>query len=88
MIERCKVWLVAKGFDQRCGVDYTKTFSPIMKLAIVRDLLSIGVHFNLACESIGYFKYFPPWNAARRCVYDSTHCMGLCILNFQTLFVN
>jgi hypothetical protein len=79
---------VAKGFDQQWGVDYTKAFSPVIKPAIVRDLLSIGVHFNLDYESIGYFKYIPPWNATRIGVYDSTHCMGLCILNFQTLFAN
>jgi histone deacetylase 1/2 len=34
---------VAKGFGQRYGIDYEDTFSPVVKTAIVRLVLSVTV---------------------------------------------
>ncbi|GJT10165.1 ribonuclease H-like domain-containing protein [Tanacetum coccineum] len=45
-IERYKARLVAKAFSQRDGFDYDETFSPMIKMVIVRCLISIAVKLN------------------------------------------
>jgi histone deacetylase 1/2 len=42
-IDRYKARLVAKGFKLRYGLDYEDTFSPVVKIATIRIVLSISV---------------------------------------------
>jgi histone deacetylase 1/2 len=42
-IDRYKARLVEKGFKQRHGLDYEDTFSPVVKIATIRRVLSISV---------------------------------------------
>jgi hypothetical protein len=45
-IDRYKARLVAKGFKQRYEIDYEDIFSPVVKAATIRLILSIVVSNN------------------------------------------
>ena len=45
-IERFKAILLAKGYTQTYGIDYTETFTPVAKIITVRVLLSLATNFD------------------------------------------
>ena len=45
-VAKYKARLVAKGFHQAYVIDYTNTFSPIVKHSTIRMVLALAVHFQ------------------------------------------
>lgn len=45
-IDRYKAWLVAHGFTRILDLDFTYTFSPVVKTPIVRVVLSLTIMNN------------------------------------------
>lgn len=51
-IEHYKVRLVAKGFNQKEGVDYFDTFNPVIKPTAIRLVLSIAITQNWSLRQV------------------------------------
>ena len=51
-IVRYKARLVARGFTQREGVDYDKTFSPVLQPALLRSLMAIAAKENWEIDQV------------------------------------
>ena len=46
-VERYKAKLVAKGFHHTPGIDFKETFSPMVKAATIRVVLTVAMSRNL-----------------------------------------
>jgi hypothetical protein len=45
-IDKFKARLVAKGFEQQSGMDYTETFSLVIKPSTICIILALVVHYD------------------------------------------
>jgi hypothetical protein len=57
-IERFKAKLVAKGFTQREGIDYTETFSPVSKNDSFRIVITLVAHYDLELHQMNVKNVF------------------------------
>jgi hypothetical protein len=57
-IDRYRARLVAKGFDQESGVDFTETFSPVVKTSTIRVILTLAVQFNWSIRQLDVSNAF------------------------------
>ncbi|MEX5533457.1 reverse transcriptase domain-containing protein, partial [Pseudomonas syringae] len=46
-VVRNKARLVAQGYSQQEGIDYTETFAPVARLEAIRLLISFSVNHNI-----------------------------------------
>ena len=51
--KRYKARLLVKGFQQKKGIDYSKIFSPVMKMSTIRLVLGMVASENLHLEQLG-----------------------------------
>lgn len=57
-IDRYKAQLVAKDFDQEASMDYTETFSLIVKPTTVHLILALSVHFDWLIRQLDVLNAF------------------------------
>ncbi|KAG2810460.1 hypothetical protein PC113_g23763 [Phytophthora cactorum] len=56
--EKYKARLVAKGFKQKYGIDYTETFSPVVKYVTLRMVIAIAKYFGWPLDQLDVVTAF------------------------------
>ena len=73
-IERYKARLVTKGFTQREGIDYNKTFSPVSTKDSFRIIMTLVAHFDLELHQMDVKTQdnLSKWRTVRKCIHGTT----------------
>ena len=69
-VDKYKARLVIKGFNQKQGVDYNQTFSPVTKLGTVRSLISIAASEKMHIKVKRVFRYIA--SSKQKCIIYKT----------------
>ncbi|KAG3176917.1 hypothetical protein PC128_g17075 [Phytophthora cactorum] len=79
-IEKYKARLVAKGFKQKYGMDYTETFSPVVKYVTLRMVIAMAKYFGWPLDQLDVAIY--GLKQASR-VWNETFDELVCSIGFQ-----
>ena len=75
-LERYKAQLVAKGFTQTYGIDYSETFASVAKLNTIRVLLSIAANLDWPLQQLDVKNAFLNGDLEEEVCMDSPPCFG------------
>ena len=70
--KRYKARLVVNGFAKKKCIDFDEIFSPIVKMTLIRTILSLVAVEDLHLEQLDVKNNFSPWGFGGRDLYAKT----------------